>query len=126
MSTPDSGPLFDEAVVAAVADDVGVDEGELRSALDAHQESVASLPGVENIVYEWRKEYAEPLLKRATDAYYLLVPERVWSEFADHLDLSEPLEAAVVEVHRRTVADRTDASEAPPEGGAYVALSRDV
>ncbi len=112
--------------MAAVADDAGVDEDELRAALVDHQESVESLPGVENIVYEWRKEYAGPLLKRTEDAYYLLVPERVWSEFADHLDISEPEKAAVIDVHRRTVAARTNAPEEPPESGAYVALGRDV
>ncbi|WP_226013045.1 hypothetical protein [Halomicrobium salinisoli] len=126
MSSPDADPLFERAVVAAVADDVDVDEDELRSALDTHQESVESLPGVENIVYEWRKEYADPLLERTEEAYYLLVPERVWAEFAEHLDLSAAMETAVVEVHRRTVAARTDCPAEPPESAAYVALSRDV
>jgi hypothetical protein len=121
----DSGP-FDADVLAEAARSHDVSEAELSAAVARHQESVEALPGVENLAYEWRRQYESPLLERTPDAYYLAVPDRVWDEFGDALGLSDAMLDAVRDVHRRTVADRAGAPSDPPGRQTYVVLDRSV
>jgi hypothetical protein len=116
--------LFDGSHAEAVARDHDVDAASLVETLGAHQESVERLPGVENIVYEWRKGYEDPLIARMESAYYLVVPRTVWTEFAAALDLEAQMRDAAIETHRRAVATACDVASSPPEGQAYLALDR--
>jgi len=118
--------LFEPDRIEAVATDHGVESETLAAALTDHQEAVEDLPGVENIVYEWRKQYEDPLVDRTETAYFLVVPHALWTEFADALELSDEIRDAVVEVHRRTVATNTQAPPSPADDQAYVALDRTV
>jgi len=121
----DSDP-FDADVLAVAARTHDVSGADLSVAVARHQESVEALPGVENLAYEWRRQYESPLLERTSDAYYLVVPDHVWAEFGDALGLSDAMLDAVRDVHRRTVEERTDAPSDPPGRQAYVVLDRSV
>lgn len=126
MTNGDDSVLFDPDHLEAVADENDVGEGELTTLAGDHQANVEALPGVENLVYEWRKQYRSPLIERTENAYYLAVPEWVWDEFGDALGASERALDALVELHRRTVVERTDANATPPGTQTYVALDRTV
>jgi len=116
--------LFDRSTVETVAHEHGTDAGSLAETLATHQQSVERLPGVENIVYEWRKQYENPLVARTGSAYYLVVPQAIWTEFAEALDLEAEVLDAVIETHRRVVATACNVASSPPEGQAYIALDR--
>ncbi|WP_101297829.1 hypothetical protein [Halegenticoccus soli] len=93
---------FDEEVVEAVARDRGVATERLRELLRRQQESVRELPGVDDIVYEWRRAFPRnPLVERRDEAYFLAVPDHVWPEFGDALSLSSAELAALRAVHAR-------------------------
>jgi hypothetical protein len=116
--------LFEQSRIEATAAEHELDPDSLAATLASHQESVEDLPGVENIVYEWRKQYEDPLLARTETAYFLVLPRQVWDEFATALGLDEDGLAAVIEVHRRTVAEHSDAPAEPGDDDVYVALDR--
>jgi len=120
----DETTLFERSRIEATAADHGVDPDSLATALTDHQASVEDLPGVENIVYEWRKQYEDPLLERTETAYYLVLPRQVWDEFADALGFADDVLAAVIDVHRRTVVADADTSTRPSGDQTYVALDR--
>jgi hypothetical protein len=102
---------FETAVIEATAADHGVPAERLAALVEVHQSNVRDLPGVDDIVYEWRNYFhRDPLLARAEDAYYLALPDHVWDEFADDLGLGETERAAVVAVHDRQA--RADAADA--------------
>lgn len=101
---------FDPALVAAVAIETGIDESRLRSLIVRHQEAVHDSPGVDDLVYEWRKYGAyDPLVERTNDAYHLALREPVWEEFVAALDLTATEREALLAVHARQA--RTDAAE---------------
>lgn len=116
--------MFDPELVAAVAADAGVAAADLSELVERHQASVAELPGTEDLVYEWRKHFADPVVRRTERAYYLSVPDHVWDEFGADLGASADALGALMDVHRRTVAARTDADAEPSSGRAYVVLDR--
>lgn len=126
MAGADDTDPFDEAILAAAADEYELDEGSLATVVRRHQESVAALPGIENLAYEWRKQYESPLIERTQAAYYLAVPDWVWEEFGHALNIRETMLDALVEVHRRTVVARTDAEPDPLGRMAYVVLDRNA
>jgi hypothetical protein len=104
MSTRDELDAFDADVFAEVADDHASDADRLRDLARTHQSNVRELPGVEDIVYEWRSQFHwDPLLARTTEAYYLAVPDHVWAEFAEDLGVSDAERAALVALHDRQV-----------------------
>ncbi|ACV48402.1 MULTISPECIES: hypothetical protein [Halomicrobium] len=123
MESADSD-LFDTAAVERSASEFEVDPAALTQRLADHQAAVEELPGVENIVYEWRKQYEDPLIERTAGVYYLRVPSTVWDEFGDALGVGDAMLGAVVDVHRRTVSTASGVSSTPPDGVAYVALDR--
>lgn len=96
---------FEESVLAAVAADHGHTVEELRTLVRRHQSLAARLPGVENLVYEWRKQFPnDPVVERREEAYYLSVAEGVWPEYAEALSLSAAEERALRAVHRKQLA----------------------
>ena len=117
---------FGEEDLAATADEHELDAKSLSALVRRHQKSIAALPGIENLAYEWRKQYDAPVVERTPDAYYLAVPAWVWDEFGDALDLDTTSLEALIDIHRRTVATRTDAPPSPPDGHTYVVLNRRV
>lgn len=118
--------VFDADVIARAAETHDVDETTLGSVVERHQASVESLPGVENLAYEWRKQYESPLLERTPAAYYFAVPERVWREFGDALEIDGPLLDALRHVHRQTVTVETDVDSDPAASVTYVVLDRNA
>jgi hypothetical protein len=93
---------FDEALIEAVAADRGRDAEGLRRLVRRHQEQMRELPGVEDLVYEWRKMLpGDPLVERHEDVYLLLVEPNVWPQFADALEFDADALAAVQAVHAR-------------------------
>lgn len=109
--TGDNGP-FDESIVRRVAAERGVDAATLSDLVRRHQAGVADLPGIENLAYEWRKQFDAPVLDRTADAYYLSVPAWVWDEFGDHLSIDDAELDALVAVHCEHVVARTAVEEA--------------
>lgn len=91
---------FDEAVIETVAADHDLDSATLRALLERHQQQMRDLPGVENLVYEWRKTLPrDPLVERREDVYLLVVHSDVWPQFADALEFDADSLAAVRAVH---------------------------
>lgn len=90
---------FDLAVIRTTAQRNDVEEGVLRDALAAHQRAMRENPGVEDLVYEWRKQYDDPVLVRAPELFILALPPTVWEQYGDHLDLEDGTLAAVTAAH---------------------------
>ncbi|WP_435062771.1 hypothetical protein [Halobaculum sp. EA56] len=115
----DIGPL--EAFVADAAATADVDEPALRGTLAGMQADVRSYPGVADLVFEYRRAFEyDPLVRRDGRTYYLLVPPRVWSEFAATLDASAAVLAAAKAVHDRAFTAATEL--APEERGDWEPL----
>lgn len=115
---------FSDDVVAAVADEREVDADDLGALVERHQRSVRSLSGVDELVYEWRKNFDGAVLDRTEATYYLSVPERVWGEFGESLDLSADATDALAAVHRRTIEGRDDLPDEPGPDRTFVVLDR--
>lgn len=102
---------FDAGVLSSVGDD------RLRTLAHRHQETVRENPGVENLVYEWRRAYPRHSLVERTDrAYYLLVTPPTWREFGDALGLDGAERDLLRTLHARQFAadlDGTDDERAP-------------
>ncbi|MFB6079415.1 MAG: hypothetical protein ABEJ81_00185 [Haloferacaceae archaeon] len=95
---------FDPPVLAAVA---GGDEAErrLRAVARRHQEAVRATPGVDDLVYEWRRAFPRnELVERRDDAYYLLVGPAAWREFGDALGLDAGERDRLRALHARQFA----------------------
>jgi len=82
----------------------------LRTLVSSHQEGMAELPGVENLVYEWRSQFDLSVRHQSDRCYVVDAPAWAWAEFATALDASEEEMAALQEVHRHAVLahDHTD------------------
>ncbi|MFB6077365.1 MAG: hypothetical protein ABEJ80_00120 [Halarchaeum sp.] len=95
--------------VTAVAADTDVSEATLRESLVALQSLASDSPGVETVddlVYEWRRAFREdPLVERTAEAYYLVVPARVWADFADRLGWDDAERRAVEAAHAASMGD---------------------
>ena len=115
----DDEPLapFDLAVIRTTAQRNDVEEGVLRDALASHQRAMRENPGVEDLVYEWRNQYDDPVLVRTPELFILALPPTVWEQYGDHLDLEDGTLAAVTAVHaEQTVRnDAVSASELTSE-----------
>lgn len=100
----DRPPLtaFDDDVVETVAAETGMAPGRLREALRRHQEHARSLPGVDDLVYEWRRFLPyDPLVRREPETYVLALERSVWVEFGEQLSFDDATLDAVVAVHAR-------------------------
>lgn len=110
----DRDPLaaFDADRIADVAGETDLSADTLEALVRRHQDAVRDLPGVEDIVYEWRSQFHEdPLRDRTPERYVLVLRDHVWEEFADSLDLSADELTAIQAVHERqasaVIADGT-------------------
>ncbi len=111
MSDPrPSLAAFDDRTFTLVADQTDFDADRLRSLVGRHQDDVRDLPGVDNIVYEWRNHFhLDPLVHRTDAVYVLALPSHVWTEFAD--DLSPAQLDALKSVHDRQARTLAPSSE---------------
>ncbi|PSP52192.1 hypothetical protein BRC60_00760 [Halobacteriales archaeon QH_1_68_42] len=111
-----------------VAGDHDIDSDRLSTLARTHQSNVRNLPGVDDIVYEWRTQFhQDPLLARTSAAYYLALPDHVWDEFAEDIGASEAERAALVDLHGRQTridADEVGADTARLETSEPVVLTR--
>jgi len=102
---------FDDETFGHVAAETEVSADRLRTLVQRHQEGVRDLPGVDDIVYEWRNHFhMDPLLVRTDAVYVLALPAHVWEEFADRLDVSETELDALLSVHDRQARALVDAT----------------
>ncbi|WP_459193941.1 hypothetical protein [Halosimplex sp. J119] len=114
--TRDELAAFDDDVIGAAADAHDVTAERLAELVRTHQSNVRELPGVEDIVYEWRNYFhQDPLVGRTQDAYYLALPDHVWEEFIADMDIEDPERAALLAAHDR------QARAAPSEAGVDTA-----
>jgi len=125
MTDSDLLSPFDDDVIRAVAGANDIEEDRLRTALEDHQRTMRETPGVEDLVYEWRKRFDDAVLLRTPDTFYVSVREGIWREYGDHLELDDRLLGAVVAVHQEQVL-RDDAveSDALDETTVAVVVSR--
>ena len=108
MSSDAVSAAFENVDVEAVASEHSVGPERLASLVAAHQEGMAKLPGVENLVYEWRKQFDATVIARTQREYLVDAPEWAWEEFADGLDADADEMAALAAVHERAVAAHAD------------------
>lgn len=112
--TDDRDPLavFEDHVIGDVATESGADPAVLRDRVRHHQVSMRELPGIEDLVYEWRNLFhRDPLVERTDAAYVLVVREHVWEEFGDRLELTADELEQLRAVHARQAreyAENTD------------------
>jgi len=116
---------FDLAVIRTTAQHNDIEESELRDALASHQRTMRENPGVEDLVYEWRKQYEDPVLDRTPELFVLALPPTVWEEYGDYLGFGNETLAAVTAVHQEQTV-RMDSVEfsAIPEGHVALVVSR--
>jgi hypothetical protein len=93
---------FDDEQFAAVSDEHDIGVNVLRALAKSHQEGIRELPGVDDIVYEWRNQFhQDPLVYRTDAVYVLALQSHVWTEFATSLDISDGELAALRTLHDR-------------------------
>jgi len=126
MTDEDLLAPFDLAVIRTTAQHNDVEESALRDALASHQRTMRANPGVEDLVYEWRKQYDDPVLVRTPDVFILALPPTVWAEYADYLEFEDETLGAVTAVHQEQTI-RTDAVEfsSIPEGHLALVVARE-
>lgn len=121
------GP-FEVAVLETVADEHGFDTAALRELCRRHHAHAASMPGIDELVYEWRRFLPyEPLVARTADAFHLAVEPSVWSEFGDQLGFETGELAALRALHDRQArrdADRRGDDVTPFDERAAMVLAR--
>jgi hypothetical protein len=116
---------FDVAVIRTTAQHNDVEESALREALADHQRTMQENPGVEDLVYEWRKQYDDPVVARTESVFIVAVPPTVWEEYGDYLDLDESLLGAVAAVHQEQTTRTEDATlDGVPEGHTVIVVGR--
>ena len=110
MTDRDEIAVFEDALIEDVAAAHDVSTDRLTELARSHQSNVRDLPGVDNIVYEWRNHFhLDPLLVRTEDAYYLALPDHVWEEFADDFAADDGELSALRALHE--AQSRADAPE---------------
>ena len=128
MADRDELAVFDGSIIADAAADHDLAVADLTALVRQHQSNVRDLPGVDDIVYEWRNYFhLDPMLARTEAAYYLAVPDHVWDEFADDLSLDEAERTALLAVHDRQArqdADSAGFDAGRLDGDAAVVLCR--
>ncbi|WP_415381759.1 hypothetical protein [Halosimplex sp. TS25] len=126
--TRDELAAFDDAVLADAADDNDVSVDRLAALVRTHQSNVRDLPGVEDIVYEWRNYFhQDPLVGRTEGAYYLALPDHVWEEFVEDMGIEGAERAALLAVHdrqARTAEPAAGVDAARLDGDAALVLTR--
>lgn len=125
---PDLLAPFDDEVVAAVAERTGTSTAELRTLLRRHQESAREFPGVDNLVYEWRKYLPyDPVVARTDAAFHCVVLPEVWGDFGDALGVDDSEFERLLAVHdrqARRAAEERGEDTAVFDGGTPMLLTR--
>ncbi|NHN49719.1 hypothetical protein G9464_19295 [Halostella sp. JP-L12] len=102
----DRDSFFDDDSVASAAASTDRSPEELRDLVERHQAGMRDNPGIDGLVYEWRKTLREdPLLFADGDAYYVALPRRIWRQFATAHGLSDEEFEALLAVHDDAVRD---------------------
>lgn len=115
---------FDDEVVEAAAAEVDCSPDALRDLVRRHQALVRETPGVDDLLYEWRKYYpSDPLVARTDRAFHVVLRDRVWTEFTDRLALSPAERRALLAVHERQARAEAD-DGGVLDGGAPMVLTR--
>jgi len=116
---------FDVAVIRTTARDNDVEEPALRDAVTAHQRTMRETPGVEDLVYEWRKQYDDPVIARTAAVFIVAVPPTVWEEYGDYLELETEMLRALAAVHGEQTVRHADATLAGmADGHAPIVVGR--
>jgi len=116
MTDRDELAVFDESILEAVAGDHDIPGDRLAALARTHQANVRDLPGVDDIVYEWRNYFhLDPLVAQTPAAYYLALPEHVWDEFIDDVDADDDERSALLTLHDRQA--RADADDVGLDAG---------
>lgn len=114
---------FEDRVFAAVAEEYDVSTASLRTLVRRHQELVRRLPGVDNIVYEWRRSFpTDPVVERRPDVYFLSVPATVWPEYVSALALDDREATLLCAVHDAQLEDSLGVS--PNDDRTAMVLTR--
>jgi hypothetical protein len=119
---------FDDDIVAAVAERTGTSADALRALLRRHQQSARDFPGIDNLVYEWRKYLPyDPVVARTDAAFHCVVLPEVWGDFGDALEVNDSEFEQLLAVHdrqaRRAAAERGEET-AVFDGGTPMLLTR--
>jgi hypothetical protein len=126
MTETDLLAPFDLAVIRTTAQHNKIEEARLREALTTHQRTMRETPGVEDLVYEWRKQYDDPVLVRTPTMFVLAVPPTVWEEYAEYLDFGDETLAAVTAVHQeQTLRTESVDLSGMPEDHVAIIVSRE-
>jgi len=131
VTTPDArDPLaaFDGDLLSAVAEETGGGRDALRSLVRRHQESVRELPGVADLVYEWRRVFDDAVVVRTDAVFCCAVRPVVWSEFADALGIDGDERERLALVHdrqARRTADTEGVDDSAFDDRAAVVLTRE-
>ena len=117
---------FDDAVLRQVAAANDTELEALESALASHQRTMRENPGVEDLVYEWRNQYEDPVLLREPDVFIVGIPPTVWDEYGRYLDLEDDMLRALAAVHQEQTlrSDSVDLSGLP-DGYATIVVGRE-
>jgi len=125
MTETDLLAPFDHAVLRTVADENDIEFAVLKEALVDHQRTMRENPGVEDLVYEWRKQYDDPILHRTETTFVVAVPPTVWEEYGEYLELGDALLAAVTAVHQeQTVRNPAVQFQELPAGNTVLVVNR--
>lgn len=100
MTDTDLLAPFDEELLRGVAGENDIELDALRDALADHQRAMRDTPGVEDLVYEWRKQYDDPVLSRTDSVFVVSVPPTVWEQYGEYLDIETPVLRAVIAAHQ--------------------------
>ena len=117
---------FDEEVLHAVADDSRIEVQALRETVADHQRTMRETPGVEDLVYEWRKQYDDPVVARTASLFIVAVPPTVWEEYGDYLDIDTPMLRALTAVHQEQTVRTPEATlDGMPDGHTTLVVGRE-
>jgi len=117
---------FNLDVIRSVAEENDIELSVVQEALMDHQQTMRDTPGVADLVYEWRKQYDDPVLRRTESTFVVAVPPAVWEEYGEYLDLSDALLAAVTAVHQEQSVRSPDIPfEELPTGDAVLIAVRE-
>lgn len=112
---------FDSDRLREVAAERGVTVETLETLVRRHHEHADSMPGVDELVFEWRRFLGyEPLVARTDDAYHLAVDESVWHEFGSQIGLDDEAVDALIALHDREARATADDSTAYDRRAAMV------
>lgn len=125
---PDPLDPFDSARLDEVAADHGLSADTLETLVVRHHAHADAMPGVDELVFEWRRFLGyDPLVARTEDAYHLAVDESIWWEFGEQLGLEDEAVEALVTLHdreARATARRRGESTEPYDRRAAMVLAR--